>query len=246
MGISLLASQTSKMFRFAVVACCVALATAEAEADAQYLTTSNLGHLGYSGLAGHAGVYAGNAGYAGVYAAPTVAATYAAPMTTYPGQTAGVYAGHVGHAGVYAAPATTAAIAVRGYGTPATIGTYQPYGYAASGRYLADSVGAVHVAKRSADAEAEPEAQYGYSNLGHMGYSGLTGYAGAYGRHAGVYAGHAGVYAGQAGVYAAPAIAATYAAPISAYAGVRSGLGYAGRLGYSGLGYGGAMGYRRW
>merc|ERR1712127_998638 len=274
MGISLLASQTSKMFRFAVVACCVALATAEAEADAQYLTTSNLGHLGYSGLAGHAGVYsglaghagvyAGNAGYAGVYAAPTVAATYAAPMTTYAGQTAGVYAGHhagvyaghVGHAGVYAAPATTASIAVRGYGTPATIGTYQPYGYAASGRYVADSVGAVHVAKRSADAEAEPEAQYGYSNLGHMGYSGLTGYAGAYGRHAGVYAGHAGVYAGQAGVYAAPTVAATYAAPISTYAGVRSGLGYAGRLGYSGLGYsglgysglgyGGAIGYRRW
>merc|ERR1712127_360709 len=240
MGISLLASQTSKMFRFAVVACCVALATAEAEADAQYLTTSNLGHLGYSGLAGHAGVYAGNAGYAGVYAAPTVAATYAAPMTTYPGQTAGVYTGHVGHAGVYAAPATTAAIAVRGYGTPATIGTYQPYGYAASGRYLADSVGAVHVAKRSADAEAEPEAQYGYSNLGHMGYSGLTGYAGAYGRHAGVYAGHAGhagVYSAPAiaATYAAPTVAATYAAPISTYAGVRSGLGYAGRLGYSGL-----------
>merc|ERR1712071_149475 len=176
---------------------------------------------------------------AAVYAAPTVAATYAAPLTTYAGENAGVYAGHhagaysghVGHAGVYAAPATTASIAVRGYGTPATIGTYQPYGYAASGRYVADSVGAVHVAKRSADAEAEPEAQYGYSNLGHMGYSGLTGYAGAYGRHAGVYAGHAGVYAGQAGVYAAPAIAATYAAPtvaatyaapISTYAGVRS------------------------
>merc|ERR1712127_1128269 len=184
-----------------------------------------MGHLGYSGLAGQAGVYSGLAGYAGVYAAPTVAATYAAPMTTYAGQTAGVYAGHhagvyaghhagvysghVGHAGVYAAPATTASIAVRGYGTPATIGTYQPYGYAASGRYVADSVGAVHIAKRSADAEAEPEAQYGYSNLGHMGYSGLTGYAGAYGRHAGVYAGQAGVYAGQAGVYAAPAIAAT-------------------------------------
>merc|ERR1712071_602780 len=177
---------------------------------------------------------------AAVYAAPTVAATYAAPLTTYAGQTAGVYAGHhagvyaghVGHAGVYAAPATTASIAVRGYGTHATIGTYQPYGYAASGRYVADSVGAVHVAKRSADAEAEPEAQYGYSSLGHMGYSGLTGYAGAYGRHAGVYAGHA-----IAATYAAPTVAATYAAPIATYAGVRSGLGYAGRIGYSGLGY---------
>merc|ERR1712156_612580 len=33
------------------------------------------------------------------------------------------------------------------------------YGYAAAGRYLADSVGAVHIAKREAEAEPEAEAE---------------------------------------------------------------------------------------
>merc|ERR1712226_114938 len=71
-------------------------------------------------------------------------------------------------AGAYAAPATSAAIAVRGYGTPATIGANIPYGYAASGHYRADSVGAVHIAKREAEAEpkadADAEAFYGYGH----------------------------------------------------------------------------------
>merc|ERR1719516_292641 len=82
----------------------------------------------------------------------------------------------------YAAPATSAGIAVRGYGTPATVGTNVPYGYAASGNYAADSFGAVHIAKREADAEPEADALYGYgynnigySNLGYnnIGYSNL-------------------------------------------------------------------------
>merc|ERR1712037_484332 len=72
----------------------------------------------------------------------------------------------------YAAPAASAAITVRGYGTPATVGSNLPYGYAASGRYVADSVGAVHIAKREAEAEPEADADayygtYGYSNLGY-------------------------------------------------------------------------------
>merc|ERR1712210_271018 len=53
----------------------------------------------------------------------------------------------------------------------ATIGAYQPYGYAASGHYRADSVGAVHIAKREAEADAEAEAdpfyRHGYSGLGY-------------------------------------------------------------------------------
>merc|ERR1712029_122525 len=70
----------------------------------------------------------------------------------------------------------------RGYGTPATVGTNVPYGYAASGNYVADSFGAVHIAKREADAEPEADALYGYgynnigySNLGYnnIGYSNL-------------------------------------------------------------------------
>merc|ERR1719462_937490 len=89
----------------------------------------------------------------------------------------------------YAASATSAGIAVRGYGTPATVGTNVPYGYAASGNYVADSFGAVHIAKREADAEPEADAfyGYGYNNLGYsnLGYNNLGynnfGYSGAYG-----------------------------------------------------------------
>merc|ERR1711973_439271 len=57
------------------------------------------------------------------------------------------------------------------------VGTNVPYGYAASGNYVADSFGAVHIAKREADAEPEADALYGYgySNLGYsnIGYSNL-------------------------------------------------------------------------
>merc|ERR1719225_1378038 len=59
--------------------------------------------------------------------------------------------------------------AVRGFASPITVGAYQPYGYAASGRYLADSVGAVHIAKREAEAEPEAEADPAvvYNSFGH-------------------------------------------------------------------------------
>merc|ERR1712072_1446760 len=94
---------------------------------------------------------------------------YAAPLR---------YSGAYG----YAAPAASAAITVRGYGTPATVGSNLPYGYAASGRYVADSVGAVHIAKREAEAEPEAEADayyrsYGYSNLGYSIYAAPAAYS---------------------------------------------------------------------
>merc|ERR1712098_749996 len=78
----------------------------------------------------------------------------------------------------YAAPATSAAITVRGYGTPATVGVNAPYGYAVSGGYVADSFGAVHIAKREADAEPEADALYGYgyNNIGY-GNLGLSTYS---------------------------------------------------------------------
>merc|ERR1719367_1789220 len=68
--------------------------------------------------------------------------------------------GHFGYAGlghsVYAAP-------YRYSGA---------YGYAASGHYVADSVGAVHVAKREAEAEPEAVADALYGNYGYgLGYS---------------------------------------------------------------------------
>merc|ERR1712156_216891 len=103
-----------KMIRIAIVACCAALAAAEAEADPQ-LFYSSFGHH-----QGHFNTY----GY-----------------SSYPGYS------------------TYHHNAVRGFASPITVGAYQPYGYAASGRYLADSVGAVHIAKREAEAEPEAEAE---------------------------------------------------------------------------------------
>ena len=143
-------------YSFLSKVCLAALASAEADADAFYNTYGyGLNH----GL-----------GYTNAYAAGYGINAYAAPMR---------YSGAYG----YAAPAASAAITVRGYGTPATVGSNLPYGYAASGRYVADSVGAVHIAKREAEAEPEADADayygtYGYSNLGYSSYAAPAAYSG--------------------------------------------------------------------
>merc|ERR1712108_77995 len=102
-------------------------------------------------------------------------------------------------------------------------------GYAAAGRYVANSAGVVHVAKREAEAEADAEADpyyaYGYHGLGYAGYHGL-GYAG-YGYAGYPYAGlgynyglgyghYAHAVAAPADVAAAPAVAEVKAvAPVA-------------------------------
>merc|ERR1711996_135647 len=141
---------------------------------------------GYNGLgyAGYGGYYGG---YLGAYhAAPVVAAGIASVSPSASVNIAGL-----------ALPAT-----------PAIAG-----GYAAAGRYVANSAGVVHVAKREAEAEADAEADpyLLYSGLGHLGYAGY-GYAGV------PYAGQASVspsgsvnIAGLAPA-AAPAVAGGYAA----------------------------------
>merc|ERR1712176_1604132 len=149
--------QQPTMIKIAAVVCLAALASAEADADAFYNTYGyGLNH----GL-----------GYTNAYAVGYGINAYAAPLR------------HGGAYG-YAAPAAAAAITVRGYGTPATVGSNLPYGYAASGRCVADSVGAVHIAKREAEAEPEPEAEadayyrsYGYSNLGYSSYAAPAAYS---------------------------------------------------------------------
>merc|ERR1712008_163383 len=84
-------------------------------------------------------------------------------------------------------------------------------GYAGAGRYVANSAGVVHVAKREAEAEPEAEADAG---LLYDGYGGGLGYAGH---------GYSGLgYAGYAG----------HGLGYARYAG--HGLGYGGY----GLGYG--------
>merc|ERR1712180_60488 len=221
-----------KMFRLAVLACCLALAAAEAD---PYYGSYGYG-LGYSGYGGYGLGYAGHVGYAGYglktvaahvpygyaasghYVADSLGARHIAKREAeadafygsygYGGLGAYGYGGYgAGYgavlatgtpalAGAYAAPATSAAIAVRGYGTPATVGAYQPYGHAATGHYRADSLGAVHIAKRSAD----PYYGHGYG-IGY-GYAGpiatgvssvspagfpLQGYAQGYGYGYGYY-----------------------------------------------------------
>merc|ERR1712212_410792 len=208
---SLLESLPRKMFRLAVVACCLALAAAEA--DPYY---GSYGHsLGYSGYGGYGLGYAGHVGYAGYagyggYGVKTVAAHqpygYAA-SGHYVADSIGArhiakreaeadaYYGYYGYGGL-------GAYGYGGYGhgygavlatgTPALVGAYQPYGYAASGHYRADSLGAVHIAKRSADPYYGHGygAGYGYgyagpiatgvSTVSHAGFP-LQGYAQGYG-----------------------------------------------------------------
>merc|ERR1711937_853002 len=112
------------------------------------------------------------------YAAPAVAAVAAAPAVA-------AYAPYT-----YALPTATAQVSPSASLTtlgladasiPAVTG-----GYAGAGRYVANSAGVVHVAKRSADAEPEADAAYLYGGYGYgafggaypygLGYNGFAGY----------------------------------------------------------------------
>merc|ERR1739838_1041610 len=164
MGHSHLVKQRNNMIKIALLVCSAALAAA----DALYGAYGYGGHLGYG--AGHLGYGVGHLGYAGLsHGVGHVA--YAAPVHHAVGYGVSNVANTVGIHG--AAPAAV----------PAVIG-----GYAGAGRYVANSAGVVHVAKREAVAEPEAEADaallyggYGYGGYGRgyagFGYSGL-GYAG--------------------------------------------------------------------
>merc|ERR1712021_124157 len=87
------------------------------------------------------------------------------------------YAGYAGYpyAAGYAAHSPSASTHIAGL-APAAIPAIAG-GYAGAGRYVANSAGVVHVAKREAEAEADPALLYGaYGYAGH-GYAG-HGYAG--------------------------------------------------------------------
>ena len=169
------------------LACLAAVATAAPEADADAFYST----YGY-GL-GHYGYGLGAYGYAGY----PYAAYHHAPLATG-----------------YAHVSPSAALNIAGLANaavPAVAG-----GYAAAGRYVANSAGVVHVAKREAEAEPEAEADadafyttYGYG-LPYAGYAGYAGYpyAHAYGAYSPYHYGLG--YA----AYAAPAVAV--AAPAEA------------------------------
>merc|ERR1740128_1142985 len=120
----------------AFVVCFAAFAAAEAEADAGVL----YGAYGYGAGLGYAGLgYGAGLGYAGL------------------GYGAGL--GHAGLATGYGVSNVANSVGIAGLAPaalPAVAG-----GYAGAGRYIANSAGVVHVAKREAEAEPEAEADAG-------------------------------------------------------------------------------------
>merc|ERR1712106_421957 len=144
----------SKMNKLLAVVCLAAGAMAEAEADPYYAA------YGYAGLP-VAGAYG-----AGVYGA-----------VVYGAGAYGAYPYGFGHAAGYASLSPSASVSINGL-APAAVPAIAG-GYAGAGRYVANSAGVVHVAKREAEAEADPYyASYGYAGLPVAG-----AYAGAYGAY---------------------------------------------------------------
>merc|ERR1711902_214271 len=159
------------MNKFLALACLATVATAAPEAEADPALLYNT--YGYGLGAYNYGAYGlGAYGYAGYpYAA------YAPAVTGYSQVSP-------------SASLTTAGLGLANAAIPAIAG-----GYAGAGRYVANSAGVVHVAKRSAEAEADAEADpalfysaYGYglpSYAGYHGlaYNGLAGYPYTYGAY---------------------------------------------------------------
>merc|ERR1711935_36345 len=171
------------MNKFLAIVCLAAGAMAEAEADPYYAA------YGYAGLpvagAYGAGVYGAGAYGAGVYGAGVYGAgVYGAGA--YGAYGAYPYGLGLGHAAGYASVSPSAAVNIKGL-APAAVPAIAG-GYAGAGRYVANSAGVVHVAKREAEAEADPYyAAYGYAGLpvagAHVGAYGAYPYARAYGAY---------------------------------------------------------------
>merc|ERR1711910_141139 len=183
-------SKHIKMNKFLAISCMAVAAMAAPEAEADPYLLYG-GYGGY-GLGGYGYPYGLGYGYAHAAVAP-VAAGYAS-----------------------VSPSASVSIAgLAGAAVPAVAG-----GYAAAGRYVANSAGVVHVAKREAeaDAEADPYYAYGYHGLGYAGYHGL-GYAGYAGYpYAGLGYNYGLGYGHYAHAVAAPAVAAPVvaaAAPVA-------------------------------
>merc|ERR1719234_2446967 len=92
---------------------------------------------------------------------------------------AGAYPYGLGYAAGYASVSPSAAVNINGL-APAAVPALAG-GYAGAGRYVANSAGVVHVAKREAEAEADPYyTAYGYAGV-YPGYA--AGVYGAYGAY---------------------------------------------------------------
>merc|ERR1712106_476838 len=196
------------MNKFLAVVCLAAGAMAEAEADAYYAA------YGYAGLP-VAGAYGAGVYGAGVYGA----GAYGAGV--YGAGAYGAYPYGLGLAAGYASVSPSASVSINGLApaaVPAIAGAY-----AGAGRYVANSAGVVHVAKREAEAEADPYyAAYGYAGLpvagayagAHVGAYGAYPYAAAYGAYPyAAYSGYSNVSPSASLSIAGAAPAAVPAAP---------------------------------
>merc|ERR1712019_214948 len=111
-------------------------------------------------------------GYAGAY--PAAYGAYGA-FGAY-----GAYPYGIGYAAGYASVSPSAAVNINGL-APAAVPALAG-GYAGAGRYVANSAGVVHVAKR--EAEADPYyAAYGYAGLYGGAYPAAYGAYGTYGAY---------------------------------------------------------------
>merc|ERR1711887_243889 len=166
----------------------LAAAEPEADADAYYGYGYGLGHygLGYHGLGyrtyGYYGKREGEAEadpYYGVYSAHRAVA----PVVSYAHHA--VAAPVVSHAVHAVAPVVSSYAQVSPSASLSTVGIAPAAipavggAYAGAGRYVANSAGTVHVAKR--EAEADPY-YYGGYGLGYRTYGGYGGYGLGYGR----------------------------------------------------------------
>merc|ERR1712106_855568 len=125
------------MNKFLAVVCLAAGAMAEAEADPYYAA------YGYAGLP-VAGAYGAGVYGAGLYGA----SAYGAGV--YGVGAYGAYPYGLGHAAGYASLSPSASVSINGL-APAAVPAIAG-GYAGAGRYVANSAGVVHVAKREAEA----------------------------------------------------------------------------------------------
>merc|ERR1712029_1019377 len=147
-----LINKRNTMIKTFLVACCAALVSAEADAY----------HHAYAAPIHHA------VGYAAHHVAPVHhAVSYAAPVHHAVSYAAPVHhAVHhftpVHHAVGYASSNIANTVGIHG-AAPAAIPAVAG-AYAGAGRYVANSAGTVHVAKREAEADAYT---LGYSNLGY-------------------------------------------------------------------------------
>jgi len=189
------------MNKFLAVFCLAAVASGAPEAEADPALLYNT--YGYGLGAYNYGAYGlGAYGYAGYpYAA------YAPAVTGYSQVSP-------------SASLTTAGLGLANAAIPAVAG-----GYAGAGRYIANSAGVVHVAKREAEAEADAEADpalfystYGYG-LPYAGYNAYSGYPytyGAYPYNYGLGYSHYAAPAVATHAVAAPAVAAPLAHAVAA------------------------------